>query len=63
MTLVKVNAKPDPNHQIQMGPQQKYGYACTLNAQGELIADVPEDMLPGELAAGRVKLISEDAEN
>ncbi len=34
-----------------------WGHSCTLQEDGTLIADVPDEMLPTELAAGHVELI------
>ena len=58
MTLVKINAKADPNH-MPNTPHVHFGYEATLNDKGELIADIPEALIAGELAAGRVALIQE----
>ncbi|GEM_PF-4661736 len=58
MTLVKLNAKPDPNH-MSHAQRKHFGYLCTLNEKGELLADIPEELIPGELAVGRITLIPE----
>lgn len=55
MTKAIVNAK-------YYGPQEDgarphyFGYACEIE-NGYLVADVPEELLPSELAAGRVRFI------
>lgn len=53
--LVKLNAQDDPNHN-PVHPRMHFGYECTLSPEGELFADVPDDLIPGEVDAGRVTL-------
>lgn len=38
-------------------PQIHYGYVCTINADGQLEADIPEDLVAVELASGRAVLV------
>lgn len=37
--------------------EMHYGYICEVGPEGELTADVPTDMLQGELDARRVTLV------
>ena len=37
--------------------EMHYGYICEVGPEGELFADVPEDMLQNELDAKRVILV------
>ncbi len=37
--------------------EMHYGYICEVGPAGELTADVPEDLLANELAAGRVTIV------
>lgn len=47
--------RPD---QYPVGHQEiHFGYACEVDDHGQLVADVPEDLLQSELDAGRVSLI------
>jgi hypothetical protein len=42
--------------------EMHYGYLCTVGAEGELIADVPDELLQIELDAKRVTLLEEKEE-
>ena len=37
-----------------------YGYLCEVGPNGELIADIPAELLEVELSAGRVQLVPEE---
>ena len=39
--------------------EMHYGYVCEVGPEGQLVADVPEDMLQNELDAKRVTLVEE----
>lgn len=41
--------------------EMHYGYVCTVGPEGELVADVPENLIGIEIEAGRVSYIDEPA--
>lgn len=44
---------PAPEHSLEV----HYGYRCEVDAEGRLIADIPEALLQAELDAGRAVLV------
>ncbi len=44
---------PAPEHTQEI----HYGYVCEMDAEGRLIAEIPEELLQAELDAGRAVLV------
>lgn len=60
MAKVTINVRKafSPVGEIEM----HYGYICTVGPEGQLFADVPEELLQNELDNGRVTLVPEEGE-
>lgn len=55
MALVKINTYKSFGKAGDL--EMHYGYICEVGPAGELTADIPDEMLPNELAAGRMTVI------
>lgn len=47
-----LNTRPDPALPAHI-PQVHWGYLCEVDAEGRLIADIPESLIQNEVASGR----------
>lgn len=56
MTKCILNCKPTPRLR-EHEPEVHYGYPCEVSPEGEVIADIPEDLLQVELRTGRARLL------
>lgn len=59
--MAKVSINTYKSNGEEGSQEMHYGYLCTVDAEGRLVADVPEDMLQNELDARRVTLIEDEA--
>lgn len=54
-----LNCKPTPKQkglETFQGPETHYGYLCEV-IDGQVIADIPDAMLPHEMKSGRARLM------
>ena len=57
--MPKVTINTFKSHGEPGSVEMHYGYTCVVGEKGELVADVSDDLLQGELDAKRVTLVEE----
>lgn len=57
--MPKVTINTFKSHGEPGSTEMHFGYVCTVGPEGELVADVPEDLIQIELDANRVTLLEE----